>query len=199
MKIFGKNFDDKKVKKIVYTAVFGALAFWFVFRFVMVALESKMEVFNPIREQNENGILVKTITVAKKTGDINVPIAVSKNRAYVSGAKKSKLRTGQKVGDGKIVYVSENIDLDTGMFVIKTSGVADGVNNVAVPFDCYFIPVYAVQNGRVMVAVDYVAESRDVIIESQDSENACIRRGLSDGDIVILSRVDAGQKLKVKE
>ena len=199
MKILGKKFDDKKVKKIVYTAVFGALVFWFVFRFVMIALESKMDVFNPEREKNANGLLVETVIVAEKSGNINVPIAVNKNRAYVSGIKKAKLRAGQSSGDGKIVSVSESLDLDTGMYVVKTDGVADGVNNVLVPFDCYWVPVYAVQNGHVMVVNDSVAESRDVSVIAQDSENACIRDGLSDGDIVVLSRVDEGQKLKIQK
>lgn len=197
--MFGKDFDEKRVKKIVYTVVFGALVFWFVFRFVMVALESKMDVFNPERDRNANGILVETVTVEKKLGYINVPIAVNNNRAFVSGIKKSRLHAGQKIGDGKIVSVSDGLDLDSGMYVVKTTGASDGVNNVAVPFDCYFVPVYAVQNGRVMVADNSVAAVREVDVIAQDSENACIQGGLSDGDIVILSRVDAGQKLRVQK
>lgn len=199
MKIFGKDFDEKRVKKIIYTAVFGALIFWFVFRVVMIALESKMDVFNPERDKNQNGLLVETVTVAKTPGYINVPIAVNENRAYVSGIKKSKLRAGQKVGDGKIISVSDNLDLDTGMYIVKTGGVANGVNNVAVPYDCYFIPVYAVQNGRVMVADNSVAVAREVDVVAQDSENACVQHGLNDGDVVVLSRVDVGQKLKIKK
>ena len=199
MKMFGKDFDEKCVKKIVYTAVFGALAFWFVFRFVMVALESKMDVFNPERDKNANGILVETVTVAKESGYINVPIAVNNNRAFVSGIKKSRLHAGQGIGDGKIVSVSGGLDLDSGMYVVKTAGVSDGVNNVAVPFDCYFVPVYAVQNGHIMVVDNSVATVQKVDVVAQDSENACVQGGLNDGDVVILSRVDAGQKLRIQK
>ena len=60
MRIFGRKFDDKKVKKNVYTAVLVALIIWFVYRFIMVAIESRMTVFNPVRDAGQNGTPIET-------------------------------------------------------------------------------------------------------------------------------------------
>ena len=196
MKIFGRNFDDKKTKKNLYTAVFVVLVAWFIYRFVMVAIESRMVVFNPVRDANKNGILVETIIANKKDGVINFPIAIKNNRAYVSGNARAKLRTGQKiVGGGTVVYVSSSLDYDSGMYVVKTNGANDGVNNIQIPCSGYFIPVYAVREGVVMVEKSGSAESVAVNVLNQDSEFACISDGIGDGDIVILSKVSNNQKV----
>lgn len=196
MKILGRNFDDKKLKKNVYTAVFVVLVGWFIYRFVIVAIESRMVVFNPIRDANKNGTLVETIVADKKDGVIKFPIAIKNNRAYVSNRARIKLHTGQKIGDGgTIVYVSNSLDYDTGMYVVKTSGANDGVNNVEIPCNGYFIPVYAVRDGVVMVEKSGVAEPAMVNVVAQDSDFACISGGLDDGDVIILSKVSTNQKI----
>ena len=125
MKIFGKNYDDKKVKKIAYTAVYLAIAFWFVFRFVMVAMESRMVVFNPIRVAQSDGIIVETV-LARQTNDvIKIPIDVKNNRAYVSGEYRNKLHAGQKIDDGEIISVSSSLDfaeIAAGDLIVRESG-----------------------------------------------------------------------------
>lgn len=198
MSVFGKKFEDKKVKKMLYTAVFAVLALWFIFRFVMVAIESRMDVFNPMRDQGENGTLVEYVTAAKQNGRIGVPISVQNNRAYVSGARRAKLRAGQKIGDGVISYVSSALDLDSGMYVVKTRGVSDGINNAEIDLNCYFIPAYAVHDGVVMIAdAENVARAHNVKVVATDSDVACISDGINDGDKVIISHVTDGQKINV--
>ena len=199
MKIFGKKFDDRKLKKIAYTAVFAGLAIWFVYRFVMVGLESKMIVFNPIRENALNGIQVDTVVAHKDGATIQVPIVVSNNRAYVSAARRSQFVAGLKIGDGEIVSVSSRIDLNTGMYIVRTRGVLDGLNMVKVPTNGFCIPAYAVRDGVVMIEQNGVAVARDVVVINQDSDIACIESGLSEGDIVIVSKIDAGAKVKIKK
>ena len=198
MNIMNKNFDDKKIKKIVYTAVFIALVFWFVFRFVMVAIESRMDVFNPKRNENKNGILVEYITVQKQIGTVGVPISVQNNRAYVSGARRAKLQSGQKIGDGVISYVSSSLDLDSGMYVVKTRNVSDGINYAKIELNCYFVPAYAVRGGFVMVAESNVARMRSVTVVASDSDVACISDGVTDGDKIIISHVSDGQKINIQ-
>jgi len=196
MKIFNRKFDDKKLKKNVYTAVLVVLVCWFVYRFVMVAIESRMVVFNPVRDANQNGTLVETIVADRKDGVINFPIAVKNNRAYVSNRARSKLRVGHKIaGGGTVAYVSNSLDYDSGMYVVKTNGAKDGVNNVEIPCNGYFIPVYAVRDGAVMVEKLGVAKSVVVNLVNQDSKFACISGGLGDGDVVILSKVSENQKV----
>lgn len=198
MNIFGRKFDDKKVKKIVCTAVLAVLAFWFIFRFVMVALESHMDVFNPMRDESKNGTLVEYVTAQKQNGTIGIPISVQNNRAYVSGARRAKLRVGQKVGDGAITYVSSSLDLDSGMYVVKTRGVSDGINNAEIDLNCFFVPVYAVHNGVVYVADSGIAHAHSVTVVATDSDFACISDGIKDGDWVITSHVTDGQKINIK-
>ncbi len=196
MKILGHEFDEKKLKKNVYTSVLVVLAGWFIFRFVMVAIESRMVVFNPVRDANKNGVLVETVVADKKDGAINFPISIKNNRAYVSGRVRAKLRAGQKIAEGgTVANVSNNLDLDSGMYVVQTRGAVDGVNNVQIPCVGYFVPVYAVREGVVMLEKSGVAVSQRVDVAAQDSIFACISGGINNGDIVILSKVSNNQKV----
>jgi hypothetical protein len=125
-------------------------------------------------------------------------LAIKNNRAYVTAERAKKLKPGQKVGQGKITYVSNNIDLDTGMFLVRTSGVENGLQFAEFTANGFFIPLYAIQNNTVFIAENNIAVARDIEIVNQDSENAYIVSGLNDGDIIILSNVNAGTKVKVK-
>ena len=194
-----KYFETPKAKKYLRIAIIVGVVFWFLFRFVMVALESRMTVFNPIRELQSTGAIVDTVIPQRTDGVINIPIDIKNNRAYVSGVYQNKLRVGQKVDMGEIVSVSSNLDLDTGMYVIRTRGVTDGLHNVQVKLKGYFLPVYAVRDNGVLIFDSDLAVARDVKIIGQDLEKVCISDGISDGDIVILSKVSAGQKVRVKK
>ena len=196
MKIFGKNYDDKKIKKIVYAAVSVAIVGWFVFRFAMVAFESKIVVFNPIRVAAQDGIIVETMVAQQKDDFIKIPIDIRNNRAFVSGEYREKLRSGMKVEDGEIASVSSSIDLDTGMYVVRTRGVDAGVHDVLVKVNGYFVPTHAVRDGVVMVNESGTAVAHNVKIIAQDSGYACITGDIKNGDLVILSKVQAGQKIK---
>ena len=198
MKIFGKKFNDKKVKKIVYTAVFGVLILWFVYRFVMVAIESRMVVFNPVREMTQNGIVVDTITVHQKTGVIKTPLSVENNRAYVSEAHRRMLKVGQKIEDGTIVSVAGQLDLDTGMYIVKTKDVQNGVRYAESECSGYFVPTYAINDGVIMRAESNASVAVPVTIIASDADNSCVSGDVKDGDQIILSKVSVGQKIKVK-
>ena len=58
--------------------------------------------------------------------------------------------------------------------------------------------MYAIKNNTVFIVDNNVASPRTVEVVRQDSENAYIVSGLNDGDVVILSNVNAGDKVKVK-
>ncbi len=199
MKILGKNFDDKKTKKFLYTAVLGVLAIWFIYRFIMVAIESHMVVFNPVRDAGQNGIAVDTIVAEQKIGVIKTPLSVENNRAYVSGAHRRGLKVGQKVGGGEITYVANNLDLDTGMYIVKTKNVDDGVVFAESECNGFFIPTYAVRESQIMRAESGVAVSVSVNINAADSDFSCVSGDIHDGDIIVLSKVSAGQKMNVQK
>ncbi|MBO4672385.1 MAG: hypothetical protein J5608_01900 [Alphaproteobacteria bacterium] len=199
MKIFGKKFDDKKINKTLWYVVIIGFAFWFVYRFIMVAVESRMTVFNPVRDMQKNGIVVSSVVAHRRDGVIKMPIVIKDNKAYVSGPRKAKLNPGQKMDGGEIVFVSKNLDFDSGMYVVRTRSVADGINYVQIPESGFFVPTYAVRDGKVMIAENSIATERQIESCGQDADIVCISSGLVDGDIVILTKVDNGQKIKIQK
>ena len=188
-----------KLKHILYVALVVLMAGWVVFRFAAVASENARYVFNAARVAADSGAPIQTLDVATKSGTLYLPLSVQNNRAYVSGDVAANLKAGQRIGNGQIVSVSRNLDLDTGRFVVRTSGVSDGLQFAQFTTTGHFIPLYAINNGTVMVAQDGVAVSRDITVARQDAENAYVTSGLNDGDVVILSSVSAGTKVRVIE
>lgn len=194
-----RTMATKKFKKIMYIALVAVLVGWVIFRFAAVASENARYVFNASRISADIGAPIEYITMQNAPGTLYEPLAVKNNRAYVTASRASMLRAGQRVGTGKITSVSSNIDYDTGMYVVRTTGVADGLQFAEFTTNGHFVPLYAITDGAVMVAVDGIAVLRDVKIARQDSENAYITSGLNDGDIVILSAVNAGTKVNVEK
>ena len=189
----------KKFKKITYIALVAILIGWVIFRFAAVASENARFVFNASRIAADSGMPVMAIEIANVDGVLYEPLAVKNNRAYVSAARAKMLRAGQKIGDGKIVSVSSHIDYDTGMYVVRTSGVSDGLQMAEFTANGHFVPLYAITDGSVLLMENGVAVARDIEITRQDSENAYVKSGLNDGDIVILSSVRAGDKVQIKK
>jgi hypothetical protein len=194
-----ETMKTQKFKHFLYVALAVLLIGWVAFRFASVAAENSRYVFNASRVAADRGTSIEVIEMKRTDGVLYEPLAVQNNRAYVTGARASKLRSGQKLGNGKIVSVSSGLDYDTGMYVIRTSGVGDGLHFAEFSANGYFVPLYAVSNNSVMVVDNGVASARSVQIVRQDSENAYITTGLNDGDMVILTTVNAGDKVQIKE
>ena len=147
----------------------------------------------------DSGVPVMAVEISTTSGVLYEPLAVKNNRAYVTGDRVAKLKAGQKIGNGKIISVSSSLDYDTGMFVVRTSGVSDGLQFAEYQATGHFVPLYAISNNTVMIEKNGIAQARSVKIARQDSENAMIASGVSDGDVVILSAVDAGTKVQIKK
>ena len=197
MEKIAENLKSKKMKQFFTILLIAVLAGWVVFRFAAVASENSRHVFNAARVAADQGSPVEVITITRTDGILREPISVKNNRALVSGARVGKLHAGQKIGEGKITSVSRKIDYDTGMHIVRTSGVSDGLQFAEVPGHGFFIPVSAIENGTVMVVDNGVADIRTVTVSDQDATMAYITDGLNDGDKVILSNVKAGEKVKV--
>lgn len=185
-------------KKRIYVGLVLLIALWFVYRFVMVGIENRRFVFNPSRAATESGLLIEVQDAKKTTGTLQEPLTVKNNRALVSGARVGLLKPGQKIGSGTIASVSNNIDLDTGMHRVTTRGVADGLNYAEYQISGYFVPSYAVKQNTVYVVKDGIAVARPVRVAGSDADTAVITSGLSDGDVIILSNVSDGTKVKIK-
>lgn len=197
MEKIAENLKTTKMKRFFTILLIAVLVGWVIFRFAAVASENSRHVFNAARVAIDQGTPIEAITVSRTDGVLREPIAVKNNRALVSGARVEKLRAGQKIGDGKIVSVSRNIDYDTGMHVVRTSGVSDGLQFAEISGNGYYVPVSAIENGVVMVVDGDVAEARHVTVAAQDASVAYITGGLNNGDRVILSHVNPGTKVRV--
>lgn len=185
------------MKKFAYIFCAVALVGWVAFRFAAIGSENSRYVFNATRVAVEQGAPADVLEIHKDTGILKEPLSVKNNRALVSSARAYKFRAGQNIGDGIIVSVSNNIDLDSGMHIVKTRGVTDGLSYAESEKTGYFIPAHAINNGVVMVSENGVAKKRDIQIAAQDSNQALISMGLTDGDIVILSKIGEGDKIKI--
>lgn len=197
MEKIAENLKTKKMKQFFAILTIAILIGWVVFRFAAVTSENSRHVFNAARVAIDQGMPIEAITVSRTDGVLREPISVKNNRALVSGARVVKLRAGQKIGNGTITSVSHKIDYDTGMHVVRTSGVADGLQFAEISGNGFYLPVSAIENNTVMVVEDGIATVRNVVINAQDANMAQITSGLNDGERVILSRVQDGTKVKV--
>lgn len=194
-----KNLNTPKNKKIIYRTLVVLAVLLVGYRFYSVERENSFKVFNIIRNNMKNGTPVEVIKMEKTNGVLLEPLTIKNNRAYVSGSRISVFKPGQKIGDCKIVSVSHNIDLDTGMHVIKTSGCKDGLQYVEKEKNGFYIPVSAIHGNVVYVADNGVARIRETVIEDRDAQNALIKSGISEEDIVILSNVTDNEKIKIAQ
>lgn len=196
----------ERIEKIIHSKIFKhtfsivfviAMLGWAGFRFATIASENKREVFNISRVYANQGIPVETLIITTKTGTLFEPLSIKDNRAYVSATRAKGLNAGQRVANGKIKSVSRRIDLNTGMYLVRTENVDDGLQSAEFVAKGHFVPLYAISNNQVYVVKNGIAQKRNIVIERQDSENAFVTDGLNDGDVVILSTVSAGDKVKV--
>ena len=192
-----KKLKTRKSKNIIYCVVVGILVLVFGYRFYAVARERGSDVFNIARNNIENGTPVNVLTASETDGVLYEPLTIKNNRGYVSGARVNTFKSGQKLGDCKIVSVSHNIDLDTGMHIIKTDKCSDGLQYVEIAYRGFFIPVSAVRGNTVYGVDSGVARSRDIVILNRDLQNVLVKSGLQKDDIVILSDVKDGEKIKI--
>jgi len=192
-----KKLKTRKSKTILYTIFIVFVVVCFGHRFYLVEQENNINVFNIERNNIEYGLPVETLIMEKKDGVLYEPLNIKNNRAYVSSARINLFKANQKIGDCKIVSVSKNIDLDSGMYVIKTASCKNGLQYVEIVAKGFYVPVSAIKGNNVYVVNGDVANSREIVIGGRDSQNALIKQGLSDGDIVILSDVKDNQKVKI--
>ena len=154
-------------------------------------------VFNLTRDANANGAPVSVVEMKKTTGVIYEPLFIDNDRGYVSGMRVARFKVGQKITDGgEVVSVSSSLDLDSGMYVVRTRGAKNGAHTVEIKENGFYVPTYAIQNGAVFVVRDGVAHVVPIKVVRGDAENTMIT-GVTDGDVVITSHITDGAKVKI--
>ena len=194
-----EKLETRKSKVIIGLILAILVLFAFSYRFYVIEQENHFEVFNIIRHNASNGVPVRVLEMQKTDGVLFEPLTIKNNRGFVSGVRIGLFKIGQKIGNCKITSVSKNIDLDTGMYVIKTNGCEDGLQYVENRKSGFYVPVSALHGNTVFVVSEGVAQSREVVIENRDMQNALIKSGINEGDIVILSNVQDGEKIKIEK
>ena len=192
-----KKAKFRKYKNFGYTIIIMFVVSVFGHRFQQIDQENKFEVFNVIRNNLNVGTPVETLKMERKSGVLYEPLTVKNNVAFVSGNRVNIFKPGQTAGQCKIVSVSKKIDLDTGMYVIKTSKCQNGLQYIERKHNGFFVPVSAIAGNTIFVVDNGVAQERNVVIQYQDAQNALIKSGLQDGDVVILSNVKNNEKVQI--
>lgn len=192
-----KKLKTRKSKVVIYTLLIAVLVMCFAYRFDVVQQERSRKVFNIVRNNVEYGVPVQVMNMQEKDGVLYEPLTIKNNRAYVSGGRVATFKAGQKIGNCKIVSVSHDIDLDSGMYVIKTSNCVDGLQYVEIVGHGFYAPVSAVSGNTLYFVEEGVARSREVGIVARDSQNVLIKSGIKNGDVVILSDVKDNQKIQI--
>jgi len=189
--------DAHRRNHILMRIGLGALAILVIYRFVAFGITQYKSVFNMTRDAQLNGAPVNVVEMQKADGVIFEPLFINNNRGYVSSMRVARFKAGQKItGGGEIVSVSNSLDLDTGMHVVRTRGATDGAHTVEIKENGFFVPTDAVKNGNVFVVRDGVAHIVPVNVVRGDTTNTMIT-GVNSGDIVITSHITDGEKVRV--
>lgn len=183
-------------KKKLYIYIVTIICVAFVFRFVKVAIERYEKILCPQREFIENGKKVEVLEIKKQNNFIKVPLTIKNNIAYIPQNKLNLFFKNQKIENGgEIVVVNKNLDLDTGMYILKTKNVTDGLNYALIYKDGIFIPTDSIDENKVYVKENNKAVVKNINIIMRD-ENIALIEGLEEGDILIISKIQDGEKVK---
>lgn len=192
-----QRLKTRKYKNIFYIVVLAIVFIWIIYRFTMVYIENNLHVYNIARENLSKGVVIDTLVMHKQNGSLFFPINVKNNKIFVPGNQIKNFKVGQNLGNCKIVHISSDVDLDTGVYVIQTAGCIDGLQYVELKYDGYFVPVYAIKNNSVMIVQNGIAVKKNIVVKNIDLKNAVVESGIEDGDIVILTSIPEFKKVKI--
>ena len=164
-------------------------------RVIHISSENKREVFNADRVAESEGIPVETMLAKVEKSVLREPVAIKNGKIFVSKGRIHKFRPGQTLtSGGKIVSISKTIDMDTGLFAIKTSG-DSGNHFVELEHHGIFVPLSAISNSVITISEKEVATQKQIDVVAADAERAVIK-GLTEGDVIILTKVEPKSKIK---
>ena len=184
------------MKKRIAILLIIFMTLWTLFRIASLVEEARRPVFNAHRDFAAHGVPVRTMTMTRKTGVLYEPVHIANNRAVISCARTYRFAAGQQIsGGGRITGVILRPSLDTGMCAITTRDAPSGDAFVEISHNGFFIPNSAIRDGVVMLKVDGVATPQVIGWVSSDARTTVVSN-LNDVDIVVLSIVDEGIKIR---
>lgn len=158
------------MKKLIVLALIIAVGMISRYRIEKIESDNVRTVNNIVRIQGEKGIPKYTVVANKTTDFLLEPIYIENGRSLVSIGRINKFRIGDIIHEQNayITFISQTIDLDSGMFIIKVSKNITGSFLVEKKYTGYFLPVESV-----------LPDSAKII--AKDS-NRLVAIGLNDGD-----------------
>ena len=185
-----------KNKKKLYTYIAIVIAVAFIYRFIKVGMEKFEVILSPQREFITNGKTVDVLEIKKENNFIKIPVTIKNNTAFIPQNKLELFFKNQKIENGgEIIVVNKKLDLDTGMYILKTKDVKDGLNYALIYKDGIFIPTNAIDENKVYVKENGIAVAKNITIIMRD-ENIALVDGINEGDILIVSKIQDGEKVK---
>jgi hypothetical protein len=145
------------------------------YRIQQIREEGVKTVHNIVRIHAEKGAPSEYVIAKKAIDYLDEPLYVKNGRALVSAGKIHNFAVGQRIKDSnaRITFVSDNIDLNSGMFVVRVSGNITGNVMVQKEYNGFFLPLDAVlPKGANVVAKDF---SRMVVSGLNDGEKVIVR------------------------
>ena len=191
------------MKKIIFISIALIIGAIVTYRVIDISAENSREIFNAARVAQTAGVPVDTMTAEIKTDMLREPIVVKNGKAFVSGARLNRFKINQRLicvderTAGRIISVSRNIDLNTGLFAVKTSS-PNGNFFTEIEYTGVFLPLSAVSDSVVMVSENGIATPKTVKIIATDTDRVVVN-SLEGGEIVILTKVEVGTKVKVNQ
>jgi hypothetical protein len=162
-------------KKIIIFISILSLSFIVGYRVRQIRKEGDAVVHNITRIHRDSGA-PREYVIAKKTTDVlSEPLFVQNGRALVSAGRIRKFAVGDKIRgkDAQITYISQGIDLDTGMFVVRVSGNISGNVFVQKKHTGFFLPADArLPDGARVIARD---NERMVVVGLKDGDRVIVR------------------------
>jgi len=215
-----------KKRILIYLVSAFFIIFSIIFKQNVVTEKRNKKIVSTYSEWHESGKPVAVKTVVKGNAKLFtkitvVPVSGGEYEGYVPRNIKEKLSSGQDVvikGDdagttGKVVFVADTINVDTGMFQVKltfpgdfheTSGrpvvyihTGSYSNVICVPNDVFDKKgddylLWVVEDGR--------AHQRIVQVRERNGYGAIIREGLKEGDWLIVqgfTQISENDKLNI--
>jgi hypothetical protein len=120
--------------------------------------DANLEIHNIARIHGENGVPINFVIAERREDYLEFPIYIESGRALVSAARVKRFEVGMTVKNenARITSVSNRIDLDSGMFVVRFSKNITGNFFIQKRHTGFFLPLDSVlPDGAKIIAGDW--------------------------------------------
>ena len=158
---------------ITFTVVFFAV--WTAYRIDRLGADKNLRINNIVRIHTETGIPQSTVVAEQTSEFLLEAVHVTNGRALVSGSRIGRFRVGQGVlgENSRVTMVSNRVDIDSGMYIVRFSGNISGTVMVMRRYTGFFLPLEAeLPDGARVIARD---AKRQVVLGLTPGQEIVVR------------------------